>query len=84
MNVAFFNNRYGIPWLSLFLVLDISSVLASGAQTFCGTLAIAHRGNSLVAPENTIAAISATAGQAHIVEFDVRQCATGELSAIPQ
>lgn len=63
------------------LILYASSFAANGTP-FCGTLAIAHRGNSIVAPENTMAAISATAGQAHIVEFDVRQCATGELVVI--
>lgn len=63
------------------IILWVSSLAANGTP-FCGTLTIAHRGNSLIAPENTIAAISATAGQAHLVEFDVRQCATGELIVI--
>lgn len=69
---------YRVPWLSLLLVLDLSSITAN-AQTLCGTLAIAHRGNSFIAPENTLAAIASTVDQAHLVEFDVRQCATGEL-----
>lgn len=64
-----------ISWL----LLLCASSSGFAKEEFCGTLAIAHRGNSIIAPENTIAAIVAAVGQAHIVEFDVRQCATGEL-----
>jgi len=44
-----------------------------------GPLAIAHRGNSIVAPENTVSAVIFSRGMAHLVEFDVRKCASGEL-----
>jgi glycerophosphoryl diester phosphodiesterase len=51
-------------------------------RTVEGPLAIAHRGNSIVAPENTGVAIAATGEEAQSVEFDVRQCASGELVVI--
>ena len=40
---------------------------------------IAHRGGYRLYPENTCAGFSVRAGQADIVEFDVRVCADGEL-----
>lgn len=43
---------------------------------------IAHRGGSLVAPENTCAAIRACSGLVNRVEFDVRTSADGELVLI--
>jgi glycerophosphoryl diester phosphodiesterase len=43
---------------------------------------IAHRGFAAVAPENTVAAVSATAPEADVVEVDVRRCGSGELVAL--
>lgn len=44
-----------------------------------GPVTIGHRGNSIVAPENTLSAENACrAGHAHLGEFDVLPCATGE------
>ncbi len=65
--------------------LDDAFVVITTAPHFRipgGPLAIAHRGNSIVAPENTVAACTAAAGVAQLVEFDVRRCATGELVVI--
>lgn len=42
-------------------------------------LTAAHRGNSIVAPENTLSALRASIGAAHLAEFDVYPCQTGEL-----
>jgi len=42
-------------------------------------LSIAHRGNSLFAPENTLAAFSAAQGAADLVETDARLSADGTL-----
>lgn len=42
-------------------------------------LSIAHRGNSLFAPENTLAAFSAAQGVADLVETDARLSADGKL-----
>lgn len=45
-----------------------------------GPVTIGHRGNSIVAPENTLSAGNACrAARAHLGEFDVAPCATGEL-----
>ncbi|HOW72749.1 MAG TPA: glycerophosphodiester phosphodiesterase family protein [Phycisphaerae bacterium] len=45
-----------------------------------GPVTIGHRGNSIVAPENTLSAENACrAGRAHLGEFDVMPCSTGEL-----
>lgn len=43
---------------------------------------IAHRGFADVAPENTVAAITAAAAVADVVEFDVRRCGSGELVVV--
>lgn len=40
---------------------------------------VAHRGNSSEAPENTLAAIRAAEGLAHMTEFDVHATADGKL-----
>jgi glycerophosphoryl diester phosphodiesterase len=46
-------------------------------------LVVAHRGDSQNAPENTLAAFSlAIDSGAHAIEFDVQQCATGEMIVI--
>jgi glycerophosphoryl diester phosphodiesterase len=42
-------------------------------------LCIAHRGFAGVNPENTLAAVRDSVGRAGGVEFDVRQCGSGEL-----
>jgi glycerophosphoryl diester phosphodiesterase len=43
---------------------------------------VAHRGDSINAPENTLAAINSAVGFADFTEFDVRVTAEGELVAI--
>lgn len=48
----------------------------------CGPVAIGHRGNSMIAPENTVASIERVLDEAQLVEFDVRECLTGELVVI--
>lgn len=46
-------------------------------------LVVAHRGDSQNAPENTLAAFAlAIENRADAIEFDVQQCATGELIVI--
>jgi glycerophosphoryl diester phosphodiesterase len=48
-------------------------VLASAA-----VLSIAHRGNSLVAPENTVASIAAARGKADLIELDAQVTSDGQ------
>ncbi len=61
-------------WSLCMLVLVVSQ-LAVSAQI----LSIAHRGNSLFAPENTLAACLAAQGKADMVEIDVRVSSDGQL-----
>jgi len=44
-----------------------------------GVSVVAHRGYAATSPENTVAAVEATAGVADAVEIDVRRCASGEI-----
>lgn len=60
--------------LGLAFWLTASSFTASGQ-----TLSIAHRGNSLYAPENTLAACFAAQGKADLVEIDARVSSDGKL-----
>lgn len=53
----------------------LSTVAAAAAQV----LSIAHRGNSMFAPENTVAAIVAAHGKADLIETDVRVTSDGHL-----
>lgn len=65
------------PALPRALALALAS--ACLAHLPAAPLSIAHRGNSLFAPENTIAAFEAARGKAALVEFDVRVTADGAL-----
>ncbi|MEP0841102.1 MAG: hypothetical protein HRF43_00130 [Phycisphaerae bacterium] len=44
-----------------------------------GPFAAAHRGNSIIAPENTLAAFTAARGLARFGELDTYVCASGEI-----
>ena len=61
-----------------FLVL-ICLVLTLGPSGPAAVLSIAHRGNSLFAPENTLAAFAAAEGVADLVETDARLSADGKI-----
>ncbi|OHB79069.1 MAG: hypothetical protein A2W31_01900 [Planctomycetes bacterium RBG_16_64_10] len=54
-------------------------VISWSIHAAAAPLSIAHRGDSLYAPENTLAAFSSATGKAHLVEFDVRVSADGHL-----
>src|SRR5688572_15046907 len=59
-----------------FIVITAAfSLLSLPAQV----LSIAHRGSSLFAPENTLAACFAAEGKADLVEVDVRVSSDGKL-----
>ena len=63
-------------------LLIVAAALAVGADAMASMnrlLVEAHRGNSSVAPENTLASINAAVGSADLTEFDVRETADGEL-----
>ena len=68
--------------IRLGVALILTEPVASLAQAHQGPVAVAHRGDSKHAPENTVSAISAANGKAQLVEFDVRECATGQLIVI--
>jgi len=55
--------------------------LVCGPPAVCpgAVLSIGHRGNSLFAPENTLAAFAAAQGKADLVETDARLSADGKL-----
>lgn len=53
--------------------------LSGAGSEAAEVLSIAHRGNSLFAPENTLAAFAATQGKADLVETDGRMSADGRL-----
>ncbi len=57
------------------------SVAALGmvSSVFAAPLSIGHRGNSLVAPENTLASFRAALGKADLVELDGQLTADGQL-----
>lgn len=54
-------------------------LLAGIAPARAGTVLVAHRGNSAVVPENTLAAIRAVRGLADYIEFDVTTTSDGHL-----
>ncbi|MCX7721794.1 MAG: glycerophosphodiester phosphodiesterase family protein [Verrucomicrobiae bacterium] len=68
--------KFLLPSLRLlaFLVAQAATVYSNAA-----VLVIGHRGNSLHAPENTIAALRACSNKAEMVEFDVRVSKDGHL-----
>jgi len=53
--------------------------LALSVTSSSATVSIAHRGNSLFAPENTLAACFAAQGKADFVEIDARVSSDGKL-----
>lgn len=59
----------------------VALMLASCLQTVCAAkvLSIAHRGDSLFAPENTLAAFQSAVPKADLVEFDVQVSIDGQL-----
>jgi len=61
----------------LLALITVATIFASAASA--APLIAAHRGNSSVAPENTIASIYAAVGFAELTEMDVRATADGEL-----
>lgn len=61
-----------------FLLAATLAAIVSGEMAAAPLIA-AHRGNSSVAPENTIASIYAAVGFAELSEMDVRATADGEL-----
>lgn len=54
-------------------------VLCASDSAWSAVLSIAHRGNALYAPENTLAAFLAAEGKADWVETDIRVSRDGEL-----
>lgn len=61
---------------SLFVALGLCNfALCSSAAV----LSIGHRGNSLFAPENTVASFKSALGKADLVELDVRVTSDGQL-----
>src|SRR3979490_1911429 len=72
-------------WLSLALAVGPSAVIAgsAGAQDKPATLLAAHRGGSLLWPENSLLAFrNAIALGADFIEFDVHLSKDGEVAAI--
>lgn len=71
---------YGLEWETIkeeeIIERPVNFVVASATPL---RRIIGHRGNSSVAPENTLASILAHAGKSHMTEFDVRVTADGEL-----
>lgn len=61
------------------LVLVFGLVCLCTLESNGAVVTIGHRGNSLFAPENTIAAFLACSNKADMVEFDVRVCKDGHL-----
>jgi len=61
----------------LILVFGLASLYTVGSDA--AVLSIGHRGNSLFAPENTVAAFLACSNKADMVEFDVRVSKDGHL-----
>ncbi len=63
----------------MLLALVLLTTLQLAAAVRADVLVAAHRGNSISAPENTIASIDAAAGLADLSEMDVRVTADGQL-----
>jgi glycerophosphoryl diester phosphodiesterase len=60
--------------------VTLALLLALATTSQASTILVeAHRGNSKVAPENTIASINAAAGIADLTEFDVQVSSDGKL-----
>jgi|GEM_PF-474197 len=62
--------------------LDDAAVMIRSAPHACRRAAVAvqaHRGHSIIAPENTLASLRAAKGVADWCEFDIYACDTGEL-----
>ena len=57
-------------------------IMVSAASLRAGLLSVAHRGDSLFAPENTVSAFSSAIGKADLVEFDVHMSADGHFVVI--
>ena len=57
----------------------LAGVLLVGSSAAAEVLSIAHRGNSLYAPENTVAAFTAAWGKSDLVESDVHVTRDGHL-----
>lgn len=55
------------------------AMLVAAGPAVARVLVEAHRGDSLYAPENTIASINSAVGKADLTEFDVRVTSDGEL-----
>ena len=62
--------------LSLGFIIGVPWMYSAG---FGQVLSIAHRGNSLFAPENTLSAFRAAQGKADLVETDARVSSDGKL-----
>jgi glycerophosphoryl diester phosphodiesterase len=62
-------------WVALLLAGGLAFSPLASAEV----LSIAHRGNSLFAPENTVAAFTSALGKADLVESDVRVTSDGQL-----
>ncbi len=63
----------------MLLALVLLTTLQLAAAVRADVLVAAHRGNSISAPENTIASIDAATGLADLSEMDVRVTADGQL-----
>ena len=66
-----------MPFLTFFVLVWLTFL--SLAPSHAAVLSIAHRGNSLFAPENTAAAFAASQSKADLVETDVRVSSDGYL-----
>lgn len=56
-----------------------AAALCAGTSLSAAPLSIGHRGNSLVAPENTLASFRAALGKADLVELDGQLSSDGQL-----
>jgi glycerophosphoryl diester phosphodiesterase len=54
-------------------------ILTGGSLAMANVLSIAHRGDSINAPENTLAAVDSAASISDLIETDVRVSSDGEL-----
>ncbi len=68
------------PWISKEVVLG--AIVCFAGHAAGAVKSIAHRGHSLVAPENTCAAFLASSNVADFVEFDIRATQDGKLVII--
>src|SRR5512143_162902 len=63
----------------LFFLVGIILVIAPGRGCPGAVLSIGHRGNSLYAPENTVASFRSALGKADMVEMDGQVTSDGVL-----